>query len=391
MPPLVTRTSRICSALGAFFVLALVLSACGGSSGSLPGNAVASIDGESITKANYLHWATITAKGSATSAGAVVVPDPPTFTKCIAQLREQSKPKKGQPAPTTTTLESQCKQRNEQVVQQTMSTLIQANWIEQEAKEQGVTVSDADVDKQLAQTKKQSFPTKKAYDRFLKQSGMTNEDVLFRLRIQLLAQELTTKIQKSAAPVNDQQVADYYNKNKAQFALPERRDLEIVLTKTEAQANAAKSAIQGGMAWSAAVKKYSTDPATRATSGVLRGVAQGQQDRALDKAAFAAKKGELVGPVKGQFGWYIVRVKTITPPEQTPLKDAKASIKPLLAQQAQQQKLQTFAADFQKRWQDATDCRTGYVVALCSNAPKPKTTSTAGGTVATSGSTSGGK
>ena len=216
--------------------------------------------------------------------------------------------------------------------------------------------------------------------------------MLDRLRTQLLAQKLTEKIQKSAAPVTDADVQDYYNKNKAQFALPERRDLEVILTKTEAQANEAKSAVDGGMSWSAAAKKYSTDPASKATGGVLRGVAKGQQDRALDKAAFAADEGEIVGPVKGQFGWYLVRVTAITPPKQTPLADAKAQIKPLLTQQGQQEKMQTFATDFQKRWQGATTCRTGYIVPLCKNAPKPKTTSTSGGTVATpsGSSTSGG-
>ncbi|MGB2710024.1 MAG: peptidyl-prolyl cis-trans isomerase [Conexibacter sp.] len=383
------NASRILPALGAFFVLVPALAGCG-SSDSIPGNAVASIDGQSITKDDYTHWATITAKGASGGAAAVVVPDPPDFKKCIAQLRAQTKPKKGQPAPTETTLAAQCRQRNEQVVQQTLATLIQSAWIEREAEAQGVKASDKEVDKQLAQTKQQSFPKPKAYAKFLKQSGMTNADVRFRLRVQLLAQKITTKVQNSAGKVTDQQIADYYNKNKQQFALPERRDLEIILTKTEAQANEAKAAVQGGMSWAAAAKKYSTDPASKATGGVLRGVAQGQQDRALDKAAFAAAKGELVGPVKGQFGWYIVRVKGITKPEQTPLSEAKAQIKPLLTQQGQQAKLQTFATDFQKRWKEATKCRTGYIVALCSNAPKPKTTSTAGGTVATTPSTQGG-
>jgi foldase protein PrsA len=381
MPSLVTKALRTFPALCAFFVFALALTACGGDSDSIPGNAVAVVDGEAITKADYERWAEITAKGAAQGAPAVV-PDPPTYAKCVAAL-QKVKPARGQPKPSVTTLKSQCRQQNEQLVQQTMSTLVQTAWIENEAEEQGVTVSDADVDKQLKTTKRQSFPTEKAYRQFLTQSGMTQEDVLSRLRTQLLAQKLTRKIQDSAAPVTDADVAAYYKENKAQFALPERRDLELILTKSEAKANEAKSAVQGGMSWSAAAKKYSTDPASKATGGVLRGVAEGQQDRALDKAAFAADKGELVGPIKGQFGWYIVRVKVIAPPKQSTLAESKGQIKPLLTQQAQQAKMQSFSQDFSKRWTEATTCRKGYVVPLCSNAPKPKTTSSAGGTVAT--------
>jgi foldase protein PrsA len=377
--PLTVRTPlRILLALGAFFVAATMLAACGGSeSGDIPGNAVATVDGDPITKADYEKWAIITAKGSAQGGAPVVVPDPPSFTRCVADLRRQSRPARGQPAPSDVTLRAQCRQQNEQVVQGTMSTLIQQLWIEKEAEEQGVTVSDSEVDRQIAATKRQSFPTEKAYQRFLRQSGMTEADVEERVRIQALAAALTRKVQNSAAPVTEAQIQDYYERNRAQFSIPERRDVQLILTRTEAQANAAKSAIQGGTSWAAAARRYSTDPASKATGGVLRGVSAGQQDRAFDQAAFRADQDEIVGPVRGQFGWYVLRVTSIMEPRQTPLADAREQIRALLVQQGQQQKMGTFIRDFQDRWRDATDCRDGYIVPLCSNAPTPRTTSTA--------------
>jgi foldase protein PrsA len=384
-----TKTSlRLALALGAFFVVAMVLAACGSSSDSIPGNAIAVVNGQPITKADFEHWQQVTAKGATQGNPSAVVPDPPSYTNCIAQLRKQSKPAKGQPKPTDASLLAQCKAQEQQIQQQTVSTLIQSAWVEGEAKKQGVSVTNAAVQQQLAQTKKQSFPTAAAYSKFLKTSGMSQADVLDRVRVQLLAQRITQKIQQGGAQPTEAQITSYYNKNRAQFQLPERRDLEIILTKTQAQANAAKAAVQGGTSWKAAAKKYSTDAASKANGGLLRGVAKGQEDKALDQAAFSAKKGVIVGPVKGQFGWYIVRVVGITPPKTTTLAQAKAQIKPLLVQQGSQQKMASFITDFQKRWKADTNCRAGYVVALCKNAPTPKTTSTAGGTVATP--TSGG-
>jgi foldase protein PrsA len=379
-----TKTSlRLALALGAFFVVALTLAACGGSSDSIPGNAVAVVSGQSITKAEFDRWQQITAKSATQGNPNAVVPDPPSYTNCVAALRKQSKPAKGQPKPTDASLLAQCKAQEQQIQQQTVSTLIQSAWVEGEAKQQGVSVTDAAVQQQLAQTKKQSFPTPAAYDKFLKSSGMTQADVLDRVRVQLLAQRITQKVQSGGKPPTEAQITSYYNKNRAQFQLPERRDLDIILTKTQAQANAAKAAVQGGMSWKAAAKKYSTDAASKGNGGLLRGVAKGQEDKALDQAAFSAKKGVIVGPVKGQFGWYLVRVVAITPPKTTTLAQAKAQIKPLLTQQGSQQKMAAFITDFQKRWKGKTNCRAGYVVALCKNAPTPKTTSTAGGTVAT--------
>jgi foldase protein PrsA len=383
--PLLVRTPlRILLALGAFFVAATVLVACGSSSDtSIPGNAVANVDGTPITRAEYEKWAAITARGAAQAGAVAVIPDPPTFTRCIAELRRQSRPVRGQPAPTDVTLRAQCRAQNEQLVQQTMGTLIQNLWIEQEAKDQDVSVSDAEVQRQLVITRRQSFPTDKAYQRFLKQSGMTQEDVLERVRIQALAGKLTRKIQSSSTPVTDAQIESYYNRNRVQFAVPEKRDIELILTRSEAQANAAKSAVQGGTSWAAAATRYSTDAASKATGGVLRGVSQGQQDRAIDQAAFSARKGVIVGPVRGQFGWYVVRVATITPARQTPFSRARGQIRTLLEQQGQQQKMATFVRGFQSRWRDRTNCRDGFIVQLCKNAPTPSTTSTAGGTVAT--------
>ena len=95
----------------------------------------------------------------------------------------------------------------------------------------------------------------------------------------------------------------------------------------------------------------------------------------------------IVGPVRGQFGYYLLRVTGVTPERQTPLADARAQIRALLQQQGQQQKMSTFIRDFQERWKDKTNCREGFVVQLCKNAPAIRTTSTAATPAATGGST----
>lgn len=390
---LVRTPLRILLALSAFFVAAVVLVACGSSSTSVSSSDVANVGGTPIKLTEYQRFAAIAARSSAQGGAPAVVPDPPAYTRCVAALRAQTRTARGQPAPSDVTLRAQCRQQNDAIVQQAMGALIQQVWIEKEASAQGVSASNAEVQRQLAITKRQSFQTEKAYQRFLRTSGMTEADVLDRVRVQVLAAKLTRKVQSSAAPVTDAQVRSYYERNQQQFAIPERRDVQLILTRTQAQANAAKSAVQGGMSWAAAAKKYSTDAASKATGGELKGVSQGQEDQAFDRAAFSAKKGVVVGPVRGQFGFYVIRVTAIEPARQTPLAQASPQIRALLQQQDSQQKMAAFIRDFQARWRAKTNCRAGYVVQLCKNAPTPRTTSTAGGTVATSpsggGSTSG--
>jgi foldase protein PrsA len=245
-----------------------------------------------------------------------------------------------------------------------------------EAADQGVKVTEAEVKKAFDQQKKQSFPKEADYKKFLQTSGFTEADVMFRVRLEQISNKLREKIVKGKDKVSDAQVKTYYQKNKSRFAQPERRDLRIVLTKDKAKAEQAKSALDGDQSWKSVAKKFSIDQASKNQGGVLLAVAKGQQEPALDKAVFGAKKGQLSGPVKTQFGWYVFEVTKVTPKSQQTLQQAQQTIKGILASENQQKALDKFIKDFQKKWKERTNCRKGYVTQDCENAPEQKTQST---------------
>jgi foldase protein PrsA len=371
---------RILPALAAALILPLSLAACGD---SVPGNAVARVGDDSISKTTFNHWMQVAALSAQAQTGTTNaqpkanIPEPPDFKACIAEKQQSApKPAKGQPTPTAAQFKTQCKQQYEGMRDQVMQFLISSNWIANEAADQGIKVTDAQVQKQFEQTKKQSFPKEADFKKFLTTSGMTEADLLFRVRGNLLSDKLREKITKGKDTVTDAQITQYYNKNKQRFAQPQRRDLRIVLTKTEAKAGEARAAIASGQSFGAVAKKFSIDQASKAQGGVLLAVAKGQQEKSLDSAVFKAKKGVLTGPVKTQFGYYVFKVQKITPATQQTLTQAKETIKQLLISQNQQKALDAFVKDFRKKWKDDTNCRDGFVVQDCKNAPKPKTTGT---------------
>jgi foldase protein PrsA len=254
-----------------------------------------------------------------------------------------------------------------------MQFLIQAQWVEQEAKKRGVTVSEAEVKKSFEDKKKQAFPKEADYKKFLKESGMSEADILFRVRLDILQPKLTQKVTEGQTKVTNQDIAAYYKKNKKRFAQPERRDLLLILTKTKAKADQAKAALQSGQSFKAVAKKYSIDQASKAQGGKLPDVTKGQQDKAVDKAAFAAKKNVVIGPVKGQFGWAVLKVTKIKAASQQSLKQAKETIRNLLRGQKEQKALNKFIKDFRSEYKDKTNCADDFRVAECKNAPKEKT------------------
>jgi len=372
---------RLIPALIAVVATAGLLAACGDDSSSIPGNAVAKVKDTAVTKTQFEHWSEIAAvsqQAQTGATGAPTIPVPPNFTACVskAQAALPKKPPKGQTNPTPAQLKAQCKQQYDALKDQVMQFLISAEWIIGEAKKQGIEVSDAEVKKEFDKQKKQSYPKEADFQKFLKSSGMTLEDLLYRVKVDTLSQKLRDKVTKDAATSTPAAIKTYYNKNKAKFGTPETRDIKIVLTKTEAQANAAKKALEAGQSFKAVAKKYSIDEATKNTGGVLAGVTKGQQEKALDAAVFKAAKGKVVGPIKTQFGYYVFSVDKITPAVQQTLQQAQSQIKQLLQSEGQQKALDAFVKDFQADWKKDTNCRAGYVTQQCKNAPKPKTTTT---------------
>ncbi|HEX2162113.1 MAG TPA: peptidyl-prolyl cis-trans isomerase [Thermoleophilaceae bacterium] len=336
----------------------------------MPSDAVARVGDTVITKQQFDHWYESAAKSQAQQGGPSVPPDPPNFTKCIAALKE-AQPKGSKPKDAD--LKKQCKQSYDQLKQQVMQFLIQSQWVQQEAEEQGVKVSGKEVRTLFEDQKKQAFPKERDYQKFLRTSGATEQDILFRIKLDALQNKLTAKIQKDQEKITDEDVEEYYEKNKKRFGQPERRDLNIVLTKTKAKAEQAKRELDGGAKFSAVAKKYSIDQASKANGGKLPDVPQGQQEKAFDEAVFDAEQGEIEGPVKTQFGWYVFEVTDVTEASQQSLDDAKETIRGLLKSEREQKSLQDFIEDFREDFKDQTKCREGFVVAECSNAPEETT------------------
>jgi foldase protein PrsA len=362
--PIGTLLALVATGLGAALV-----AGCGN---DVPPNAVAKVGDSVITQDEFDKWLKTASAGQAQGAGAPAPPDPPDFERCVASRKKQPVPK-GQERPTDAQLKKQCKQEFEQLKTEVMQFLIQAEWVQQEAEAQGVEVTDKEVKRSFEQQKKQAFPNEKAYQQFLETSGMTEEDILFRVKLDQLQQKLTQKVTEDAQKVTNADVEEYYNKNKKRFAQPERRDLRVVLTKTEAQAQQAKNALDDGQSWKSVVKRYSIDEASKAQGGKLPAVTEGQQEKALDQAVFAAKKGQLEGPVETQFGWYVFEVEKITPASQQTLEESRETIRNLLRSQGQQKALDDFIKDFRENYKEETHCAEDYRVAECANAPKEST------------------
>ena len=348
-------------------ILALTVAACGN---EVPPNGVARVDGEVIKKSDFDHWLTAAVRSQQPpgAGGAVVAPDPPGYAKCAAAKQEQPAAE-GQKKLDAAAAKTQCRQEYDQLKQQVMQFLITSDWIEQEAEERDIKADDATVKKQFEQQKKQSFPDEKGYQEFLKTSGQTEADIVYRIKLDYLSNEVRKKVVGGKGNVTDADVKAYYDKNKQKFAQPERRDLAVVLTKSKSKAEQAKDALESGDSFSKVAKQFSIDEASKAQGGKLPGVGKGQLEKELDEAVFEADENQLKGPIKTQFGYELFEVTKITEPSQQTFDQSKETIKATLKSEREQKALDGFVKEFQKKYREETNCKEGYVVAECKGGP----------------------
>jgi foldase protein PrsA len=364
------KAQRFILALGAFFVLAVGLSACGG---GVPGNAVADMAGNPVSTSAFNHWMYVAAKGNASQnpGSPVIVPtDPPDFKGCISQARKLIPTLAKTP---DKQLKSDCGQLFTSLGSQVMDFLIKAYWYQAEANKLHIKITDADITKAFNAAKKQQFPTDTAFQSFLTQSGQTMQDLVFRVRINQIFSKLLAKHHTTVTPAS---IQAYYQSHLSQFGSAEKRDIRIVRTNSQKQASAAKAALASGQSWNAVAKKYSVDAATKSHGGLLSGVTKSQEEQALGTAAFAAPTNKVEGPVHGTFGFYVFEVTKVKHSTQQTLAQATPLIQQLLNGQAQTSAQNAVDKQAKSDWLHKTQCRKSWAMADCSGYKAPKTSTT---------------
>ncbi len=251
-----------------------------------------------------------------------------------------------------------------------MGDLLDTVWIQGQAAEMGVTVTQEQISAQLAQIKKQNFKTDAAYQNFLKTSHFTQADVDERVKLQLLSQDIQQRVAKGVPKPSSSQISDYYAAAKSQFTQPATRDVRLILNKDKAKVEQAQAALQKDdsvLNWGKVAKQYSTDATSKTNGGLRSGLSNGLVEEPLNSDIFGAPTGQIEGPVKTSLGYYVFEVEKVTPEKVQSLKDVQSQISSQLQQQAQQDAFSAFLASYGSKWQSRTFCASGYVIDRCAN------------------------
>lgn len=177
----------------------------------------------------------------------------------------------------------------------------------------------------LDQVKDQVVTTELLYQEAVKQKYHEKAEVKLELamaeRQALVAAMLDDVI---AQRTSDEAVKAWYDEHAVQFKRPQVKASHI-LVKDEAEAKAIYDQVKGGADFAKLASEKSQDPGSAKQGGDLGYFEKGRMVKEFAEAAFAANKGDIVGPVKTQFGFHVIRVDDKR--DAVPVDDVKDKIK----------------------------------------------------------------
>ena len=184
------------------------------------------------------------------------------------------------------------------------------------------------------------------------------------MRENLVAQAQLKKIE-SGITLTDEDLKKVYEANKSQYEQVKARHILVAfkgspaaqpdkpeLTDEQAKAKAEdlRKQIAGGASFEELAKKESDDTGSGAQGGSLGEFGPGQMVPEFEKAAFAAKPGELAPVVRTQYGYHIIKVEDHN---HTPFEQVKAVIEKNERQSRLQAAIEKMKTDAKITFNDA--------------------------------------
>lgn len=209
----------------------------------------------------------------------------------------------------------------------TLENLIVATAIEQAANEAGAQVTMDALEKRCLAAKNQidqrAGVTGYNFVQWLTMNNMTPDMFQESVYLSMLVEEMVA----DKVSVTDQQVVDYYTRNRENLRKPERVLVAHICVADETKANELRDQIRRGeVSFEEAARANSIDPYTKDKGGEWGYVVEG--DDPFQKATFALKKdGELSAVFKSRMGFHIVKRLKREPSEVPPFEEIETQLR----------------------------------------------------------------
>jgi len=140
-------------------------------------------------------------------------------------------------------------------------------------------------------------------------------------------------------PVDEDELRAYYDQHIDEFLEGEQASARHILFRlapdateltrgeTELRANGVADIVRSGGDFAALAAQHSDDPGSKDMGGDLGWFGRGQMVPEFEDVVFSAKPGDIVGPIKSQFGYHVIKVEGFRPEHQQPFEEVQEQVR----------------------------------------------------------------
>ncbi|KPJ98015.1 MAG: hypothetical protein AMK71_12120 [Nitrospira bacterium SG8_35_4] len=237
-----------------------------------------------------------------------------------------------------------------------LNNLIEAKLQVQEARRQGLTVGDSEIDGAIAEIKKKFNLTDADFLDSLETERMTMIDYRARLSEQIMMQKVVNMEVKSKIIVSDAEIQEYYETNKKEFSESKKMKIRQIFFASpesesrrpdvESRAGQVYQRIAGGDDFEMIAMEYSEGP-NRATGGDLGYISSGTALKEIEDTAESLGPGEVSRPFWSAAGLHIIKLEERV--EGADLEKVKDTIKDRLMQKTFEAKYHEWIAELREK------------------------------------------
>lgn len=207
-----------------------------------------------------------------------------------------------------------------------LETLINNILLRQEAKRFNITVSEAEVREDMEQMISRSGLTSAQFDAELKKQRMTRATYEEQIRNNLLRQRMANFMVDRKIFVTREEVADYYEKHKSEFAGEKTASFGIMmLPDNVGPQEIYKQVTSGALSFEDAAKKYSVE-GTAKQGGLVKDVPWTRMPPDMHRLLSSLKDGQISPLLKTQGGFVIIRRDAINDARPLTFQEARPRI-----------------------------------------------------------------